>query len=70
LYQVKSAMDLAKLKDAIEKYRQKYGHFPNNLDQLMTAGILASVPKDLDDSDYIYDPETGEVESPLTWWKR
>jgi hypothetical protein len=70
LYQVKSAMDLAQLKDGIEKYRQRYGHFPNNLDQLLSVGILASVPKDMDNNDYIYDPETGEVESSLTWWKR
>lgn len=70
LYQVKSAMDLTQLKDAIEKYRQRYGHFPNNLEQLLSVGILASVPKDMDNNDYIYDPETGEVESSLTWWKR
>lgn len=70
LYQVKSAMDLAQLKDAIEKYRQRYGQFPSNLDQLRSAGILASVPKDLDENEYLYDPETGEVESPSKWWKR
>jgi hypothetical protein len=70
LYQVKSAMDLAQLKDAIEKYRQRYGQFPSNLDQLRSAGILASVPKDLDENEYIYNPETGEVESPSKWWKR
>jgi len=70
LYQVKSAMDIARLKDAIEKYRQKYMRVPDNLGQLLSTGILASVPKDLDENDYIYNPETGEVESPLKWWKR
>ena len=70
LYQVKSAMDLAQLKEAIEKYRQKYGRFPAELEQLVRAGILDSIPKDLDEKDYIYDPETGDVEPSLVWWKR
>lgn len=70
LYQVKSAMDLARLKKAIEKYREQYGRFPDELEQLVGAGILDSVPKDLDEKDYIYNPETGEVESSLVWWKR
>jgi tetratricopeptide (TPR) repeat protein len=70
LYQVKSAMDIAQLEEAIEKFRQKYGRFPDDLDQLVRTGILDSVPKDLDEKDYIYDPVTGKVESFLTWWKR
>ena len=70
LYQVKSAMDLAQLEGAIKKYRQRYWQFPSNLDQLRSTGILASVPKDLDENEYLYDPETGEVESPSKWWKR
>lgn len=70
LYQVKSAMDIAKLKDAIEKYRQTEGQFPDNMDQLLSTGILASIPKDLDEKDYLYDPETGKIDSQLKWWKR
>jgi tetratricopeptide (TPR) repeat protein len=70
LYQVRTAMDIAKLKDAIEKYRQINGRFPDNLDQLVSTGILNSVPKDLDEKDYIYYQDTGEVDSPLKWWTR
>lgn len=70
LYQVRSALDLTQLKDAIEKFRQRYGQFPSNLDQLRSAGILASVPNDFDGNEYLYNPETGQVESPSTWWKR
>jgi hypothetical protein len=70
LYQVKSAMDIAQIKEAIEKYRQKYGQLPKNLDQLRSAGILTQVPKDLDGNEYLYDPETGEIMSPIKWWKR
>jgi tetratricopeptide (TPR) repeat protein len=70
LYQVRSAMDLALLKNAIEKFKQKYDRFPRSLEHLQTAGILASVPRDLDENEYLYNPETGDVESPLKWWKR
>ncbi len=70
LYQVKSAMDITRLEEAIKEYREKYGRFPDDLDQLIRSRILDAVPKDLDEKDYIYDPETGKVESLLTWWKR
>lgn len=70
LYQVKTSMDIAKLEDAIGRYKQKFGRPPKELSQLVRSGILDSVPKDLDGKDYIYDPQTGEVESPLVWWKR
>jgi tetratricopeptide (TPR) repeat protein len=70
LYQVKTSMDIARLEDAIEKYEQKLGRPPKELTQLVRSGILDSIPKDLDGKDYIYDPQTGEVESPLVWWKR
>lgn len=70
LYQVKSSMDIARLEDAIERYKQRFGRFPDELAQLVRTGILDAVPKDWDDKDYIYNPQTGKVESPLVWWKR
>ncbi len=70
LYQVKSALDVKRIKEAIEEYKQKYGQNPPSLDQLIKAGILASLPKDFDGNDYLYNPEKGEVEPSITWWKR
>lgn len=70
LYQVKSAMDVKRIEEAVEEYRQKYGQNPPSLDHLVEAGILDSLPKDLDGNDYLYDPENGEVESQTKWWKR
>jgi tetratricopeptide (TPR) repeat protein len=70
LYQVKSAMDLGGLKGGIGKFREKYGRLPSALDQLVQMGILPSLPKDLDEKDYVYDPATGEVKAPTVWWKR
>lgn len=70
LYKVKSAMDIDAIEEAIGKYRQRYGRLPANLSQLVQAGILSSLPEDLDGNDYLYDPETGEVKSQTEWWKR
>lgn len=70
LYQVKSAMDVERIKEATEEYKQKYGQNPPSLDHLVKSGILDSLPKDLDGNDYLYDPEKGEVEPQTTWWKR
>jgi hypothetical protein len=63
-------MDIAKIEEAIVKYRQKFGHPPASLTQLVQTGIMASLPEDLDGHPYLYDPETGEVNSPTEWWKR
>ncbi len=70
LYQVKAAMDVAGLTAAVGRFREKYGRFPSSLDQLAMTGILPSLPKDLDDKDYVYDPATGAVRAPSVWWKR
>ncbi len=70
LYQVKSAMDVERIEEAVGEYRQKYGQNPPSLEHLIKAGILDSLPQDLDGNDYLYDPEKGEVESQTKWWKR
>ncbi len=70
LYKVKSAMDIREIEEAVRKYQQKFGRLPANLPQLVQAGIMASLPKDLDGNEYFYDPETGEVKSETEWWKR
>jgi len=70
LYQVKSAMDVKRIKEAVEEYKQKYGQNPPSLEHLVRAGLLDSFPQDLDGNDYLYDPEKGEVESQTKWWKR
>jgi tetratricopeptide (TPR) repeat protein len=70
LYQVKAAMDLEGLTGALGKFREKYGRFPSALDKLVQMGILPSLPKDMDDKAYVYDPATGAVRAPSVWWKR
>jgi tetratricopeptide (TPR) repeat protein len=70
LYQVKSAMDTGRLKEAIGKFRERAGRLPAELPDLVRAGILSSLPKDLDGRDYVYDPKTGNVKAATIPWRR
>jgi hypothetical protein len=70
LYQVKSVLDLGVLREAIKRYQERYQHNPGELSELVQAGFLASVPKDLDGKDYLYDSRAGTVSPPTIWWKR
>jgi len=70
LYQVKAAIDKKVIEEAIGKFREKYGRNPYDLNQLVRAGFLKEIPKDLDGLDYLYDAKTGEVRTAQIWWKR
>jgi tetratricopeptide (TPR) repeat protein len=70
IYQVKAAIDIQAIKQAIQAYKEKYGRNPSSLQQLVSKGFLSAIPKDLDQNDYVYDPETGEVKAPIIPWKR
>ena len=70
LYNVKATMDIEMLKDAIVKYAEKYGRNPSDLSKLVYAGFLKSIPRDLDNKEYLYDAQTGEVKTPTIPWKR
>jgi tetratricopeptide (TPR) repeat protein len=70
LYQVKSAMDTDRLKEAVRMFKARYGRFPGDLGDLVRTRILNGLPKDLDGQDYVYDPKTGNVKAATTPWKR
>lgn len=70
LYNIKATMDIEKLQDAIAKYKEKYGRFPADLSRLVSAGFLDSIPKDMDDKEYLYDSQKGEVKTATIPWKR
>lgn len=70
LYRVKSTVDTQALSEAAKKFKEKYGRFPSDLNQLVRVGLIREVPKDLDGKDYVYDPKTGEVKPQRVWWKR
>lgn len=70
LYRVKSTVDTEVLGEAVKKYRERFGRWPADLGQLVRAGLIREVPKDLDGKDYVYDARTGEVKPARVWWKR
>jgi tetratricopeptide (TPR) repeat protein len=70
LYRVKSTVDTEALSQAVKKFKEKYGRWPEDLNSLVRAGLVRELPKDLDGKDYLYDPKTGEVKPARVWWKR
>ena len=70
LYRTKAAMDFETLKRAIELYKNRHGRAPKELEQLVTDGFITAVPKDLDGEDYIYDPQTEDITTRISPWKR
>lgn len=70
LYLVKSAMDKEKIETALRQFREKFGHFPHHLEELVYQGFLKEIPKDLDGRDYIYHKEEGTISAPRSPWKR
>lgn len=70
LYNLTATIDIQKINEAIEKFKESYGRNPMELSQLVRAGFLDSLPKDLDGKEYIYDSRTGEVKTPTIPWKR
>lgn len=70
LYRVKATVDILALEEAIRVFSVKFGRNPAELEQLVRAGILASIPQDMDGKDYLYDHPTGKVKAPTIPWKR
>jgi|GEM_PF-125232 len=70
LYNVKATIDGTALEDAAAKYRDRFGRLPAGPGDLVRAGLLKEVPRDLDGKDYLYDPATGKVKTVISPWKR
>jgi tetratricopeptide (TPR) repeat protein len=70
LYQIKAAVDIAALKGALARFREMRGRAARDLEELVTARLITTLPKDFDDKDYVYDPKTGEIKTAVIPWKR
>lgn len=70
LYQVKASIDTQTITAAVLHYRERFGPYPQTLEELVRAGFLAGLPQDLDGRDYVYDSQTGSVKPPQSPWKR
>jgi len=55
--------DTKDLDAAIAAYRERNGHPPARLSDLVRAGVLRSLPQDPDGQEYVYDPATAAVSS-------
>jgi len=70
LYNIKATVDIQGLRSVLEKYKAKYGRYPDKLSDIVTAGLLPYIPKDYDQKDYGYNPKTGDVKTAVIPWKR
>lgn len=70
LYNIKAKVDIAGLKAAVERFRAARGRNPHGLEELVSARVIAGLPRDFDGKDYVYDPATGEIKTGVIPWKR
>ena len=70
LYRTKATMDIQAINRAIRQFQDRHGRLPRELSELITAGFLPNIPKDLDEKEYVYDGRTGEVRTRVNPWKR
>jgi len=55
--------DLQLLEEAISRYRERYTRAPERLEDLVTSGLLRSLPREPFGGRYLYDPQTQTVRS-------
>jgi tetratricopeptide (TPR) repeat protein len=61
VHDLKVDVDLADLASAVVRFRDRDNRPPRRLQELVTSGLLPALPRDPEDRDYLYDPQTGEV---------
>jgi tetratricopeptide (TPR) repeat protein len=62
MHDLKVILDLEELEKAVTFFHQKYQRYPLNPDQLVSAGILSSVPMDPEGNAYVYEPQSGKID--------
>jgi tetratricopeptide (TPR) repeat protein len=71
LYQIKAEIDTAILAGKIAEYRARNRRPPRALSELVDAGLVASLPRDFNGNEYVYDPLAGTVQAQRIFkWKR
>jgi hypothetical protein len=63
LRDAQAAGDIRTLDETVATYRDRTGRLPTSLDELVTAGLLRTVPPDRYGGTYRIDPTTGAVRS-------
>ena len=61
VHDLKVDIDVAELNDAVARFRAREGRPPCGVREILSAGVLGSLPRDPEDRDYLYDESSGEV---------
>jgi len=53
------------IENGLRTFRERTGHLPAALEELVTTGILSAIPPDPFGGHYVFDPHSGEVQSSI-----
>lgn len=71
LYQIKFELDKKKIKSSIDIFFNKYGFYPDNINELVVYGLIRDIPKDYKGNHYKYDPKKGTINPKEGYmWKK
>jgi len=71
LYQIKFEMDKHFLEQKINSFKDRYGRFPKNLNELRKKGIIKQVYRDFDGNNYVYNSKQGKIQAKKVFrWKK
>ena len=71
LYQIKFEIDKKKIKAAMDIFFNRYGFYPDNINELVTYRIIREIPKDFKGHHYKYDQKKGTIDPKEGYmWKK
>ncbi|MEN8222156.1 MAG: hypothetical protein ABFR36_02760 [Acidobacteriota bacterium] len=71
LYQIKVEFDKRIIRKALDKFKIRYGFFPDKINELVIYGFIREIPRDLKGNYYQYDKEKGTIDPKEGYmWKK
>jgi len=71
LYQIKFEIDKKRIKSAVNIFFDRYGFYPDNINELVSYGLIGEIPKDFKDNNYNYDKKKGTIDPKEGYmWKK
>lgn len=61
VHDLKVDVDVADLKSAVSRFRDRAGRAPRRLRELVASGVVGALPSDPEGRQYLYDPQAGDV---------
>lgn len=65
VHDLKLQVDVEELQAAVNAYAERFGRWPQELDELVRKRIAGSIPRDPEGNPYIYNRNTGQVRSAV-----